>query len=98
MFQCVTNCQNLLLLNYFRTTVELKDVRNLEKMIKNHDAHISRNLHQTMSNLKIINEKIPKKDQNQPENYNNEQITEYLNTLLPIIQESNDVNKQNMVR
>ncbi|XP_063914188.1 uncharacterized protein LOC135130682 [Zophobas morio] len=69
-----------------KTAVETKDIKNLEKIIKSHDAHITRSLYQTSTNVVTIFGKMSE-DHRQFET-DLKQVSDHLNALFSLIQDT----------
>ncbi|RZC34953.1 leucine-rich repeat-containing protein, partial [Asbolus verrucosus] len=69
-----------------KTAVEIKDIKNLEKLIKSHDSHITRNLYQASTNIVSIHEKITKGHHQFETDL--KQVTDHLNALFSLVQDT----------
>ncbi|XP_044267176.1 uncharacterized protein LOC123012980 isoform X2 [Tribolium madens] len=69
-----------------KTTIEIKDIKNLEKLIKNHDAHISRHLYQAGTNIVTTYEKMTKEHRQFSSDL--KQVSDHLNALFALIRDT----------
>jgi low affinity Fe/Cu permease len=69
-----------------KTAIEIKDIKNLEKVIKNHDGHVTRNLHQANTNIVSLYEKMTQGHRQFDGNL--KKVTDHLNALFSLIQDT----------